>query len=226
MAPSLGIELRPIDLRDADQLERAVATFARAENGRLVVAPSATVSIGRDPIIGLAAWHKLPAVYGARAAVAAGGMAFCGSDERELYKGAAGYVDRILKGGKAGELPVQAPNKLELVINLKTAKALGLNMPPSLQGLRQSRPWHPDAAASEGALIPSVAPRRMGGADPGARWTRTGACSTQERMPGTAAKAAANLQGAVNAAGCTATTADMWVTRQGCAFLESLSCDR
>jgi len=152
VAPSLGIELRPIDLRDADQLERAVATFAPAENGGLIVAPSATVSIRRDLIIGLAAWHKLPAVYGARAAVAAGGMAFCGSDERELYKGAAGYVDRILKGGKAGELPVQAPNKLELVINLKTAKALGLNMPPSLQGLRQSRPWHPDAAASEGAL--------------------------------------------------------------------------
>jgi putative tryptophan/tyrosine transport system substrate-binding protein len=87
VAPSLGIALRPIDVRDADQLERAVATFARAENGRLIVAPSATISIKRDLIIGLAAWHKLPAVYGARAAVAAGGMAFYGSNERELYRG-------------------------------------------------------------------------------------------------------------------------------------------
>ena len=132
VAPSLSVELRPLDVRDAGQLERAVETFARAENGGLIVAPSATASARRDLIIGLAARYRLPAVYALRAAAAAGGMASYGSDERELYKGAAGYVDRILKGEKPGELPVQAPNKLELVINLRTAKALDLDVPASL----------------------------------------------------------------------------------------------
>jgi putative ABC transport system substrate-binding protein len=131
-APSLGVELRPLDVRDVGQLERAVETFARAENGGLIVAPSATASARRDLIIGLAARYRLPAVYALRAAAAAGGMASYASDERELYKGAAGYVDRILKGEKPGELPVQAPNKVELVINLRTAKALDLDVPASL----------------------------------------------------------------------------------------------
>jgi putative ABC transport system substrate-binding protein len=129
VAPSLSVELRPLDVRDAGQLERAFAAFARAENGGLIVAPCATASTRRDLIIGLAARYRLPAVYALRTAVAAGGMASYGYDEREVYKGAAGYVDRILKGEKPGELPVQAPNKLELVINLKTAKALGLDVP-------------------------------------------------------------------------------------------------
>jgi putative ABC transport system substrate-binding protein len=131
-ALSLGVELRPLDVRDADQLERAIATFAHAENGGFIVTPSATLSARRDLIITLAARYKLPAVYAYRFAVAAGGMASYGSDQFDLYRLAAGYVDRILKGEKPGELPVQAPNKLELVINLKTARALGLDVPANL----------------------------------------------------------------------------------------------
>jgi putative ABC transport system substrate-binding protein len=133
VAQSLGVELRPVDTRDAGEIERSIASFASAANGGLIVTPSAAVSAHHDLIIMLAARHKLPAVYGNRFSVIVGGGLVCyGPDIADQFRQAAGYVDRILKGEKPGELPVQAPNKYELVINLKTARALGLDMPPTL----------------------------------------------------------------------------------------------
>jgi putative ABC transport system substrate-binding protein len=132
VAPSLGIEVIPINLRDAGEIERSVAAFARTPNGGLVVTASGWANVHRDAIVTLAAKHKLPVVYYARFFVTAGGLISYGPDRVHQYRQAAGYVDRILKGEKPADLPVQAPTKYELVINLKTAKALGLEVPPML----------------------------------------------------------------------------------------------
>src|SRR5215831_4834248 len=132
VAPSLGVEVNPINVRDAGEIERAVAAFARSPNGGLVVTTSTTATVHHDLIIALAARHKLPAVYGDRFSVTGGGLVSYSSDLVDQYRRAATYVDRILKGEKPGDLPVQQPTKLELVINLKTAKALGLEMPSSV----------------------------------------------------------------------------------------------
>jgi putative ABC transport system substrate-binding protein len=131
-APSMGIEVSPINLLDADQIERAVADFVRSAHDGLIVAASALATKHRNLIVGLAARHNLPAVYNQRAFVAAGGLISYGPDLVDQYRRAAGYVDRILKGEKPADLPVQAPTKYELVINLKTAKALGLEVPASV----------------------------------------------------------------------------------------------
>ena len=132
VAPSLGMELRPINVRDADEIEQAVAAFARSSNGGLIVTGSALAVVHRDLIVTLAARHKLPAVYYERYFALAGGLISYGPDFIDQWRRAAGYVDRILKGEKPADLPVQAPTKYELVINLKTAKALGLTVPPTL----------------------------------------------------------------------------------------------
>jgi putative tryptophan/tyrosine transport system substrate-binding protein len=132
VAPSFGVELSPIDVRDAGEIERAVTAFARSPNDGLLVTGSALATVHRDLIVALAARHRLPAVYTLRLFVAGGGLISYGPDSIDPYRQAAGYVDRILKGEKPADLPVQAPTKYELVINLKTAKALGLEVPPSL----------------------------------------------------------------------------------------------
>jgi putative ABC transport system substrate-binding protein len=132
VAPSLGMEVIPVNLRDAAEIERAVTAFAHSSNGGLIVTPSGWASVHRDLIITLAARHKLPAVYFGRYFVTDGGLVSYGIDIIDQYRRAAGYVDRILKGEKPADLPVQAPTRFELVINLKTAKALGLEVPPSL----------------------------------------------------------------------------------------------
>jgi ABC-type uncharacterized transport system substrate-binding protein len=132
VAPSVGIQVSPAGVSGADEIERAVTAFARGSNGGLIVTGSALAVVHRDLIVTLAARHKLPAVYWDRAPVASGGLISYGADLRDQYRRAAGYVDRILKGEKPGDLPVQAPTKYELIINLKTAKALGLEVPPTL----------------------------------------------------------------------------------------------
>jgi putative ABC transport system substrate-binding protein len=132
VAPSLRVEVNPVNVRDASEIERAVETFARSSNGGLIVTASGLTIHHRDLIVTLAARHKLPAVYFERLFVAAGGLISYGADEIDNYRRAASYVDRILKGEKPADLPVQAPTKYELVINLKTAKALGLTVPPQL----------------------------------------------------------------------------------------------
>ncbi|MHB8272243.1 ABC transporter substrate-binding protein [Bradyrhizobium sp.] len=132
VAPALGVELSPVDVRDAPEIERAVAAFARASNGGLIVTSSALATRYRDRIIALAARHKLPTVYSGRRFVADGGLLSYGPDYVDQYRQAAGYIDRILKGEKPADMPVQAPTGYELVINLKTAKALGLDVPASL----------------------------------------------------------------------------------------------
>jgi putative ABC transport system substrate-binding protein len=132
VAPSLGVELSPVDARDAPEIERAITVFAQSSNGGLIVTPSPVANRHRDLIVTLAARHRLPAVYAWRYYVTAGGLISYGPDSIDQYRRAAGYVDRILKGEKPADLPVQAPVKYELVINLKTAKALGLTVPPTL----------------------------------------------------------------------------------------------
>jgi putative tryptophan/tyrosine transport system substrate-binding protein len=132
VAPSLGLEIIPINVRDAGEIERAVTAFARSPNGGLIVTASALAVVHRDLIIRLVGRHKLPTVYYERSFVAAGGLISYGPDFLDQYRRAAGYVDRILKGEKPADLPVQAPTRYELVINLKTAKALGLEVPPTL----------------------------------------------------------------------------------------------
>jgi putative tryptophan/tyrosine transport system substrate-binding protein len=132
VAPSLRVEASPVNMRDAGEIERAVAAFARSPNGGLIVTEGAPASLHRNLIITLAAQHKLPAVYFDRYFVATGGLISYGPDYVDQYQRAAGYVDRILKGEKPADLPVQAPVKYELVINLKTAKALGLSVPDTL----------------------------------------------------------------------------------------------
>src|SRR5262249_27451272 len=132
VAPSLGIEVSPVNVRDAGEIERAVTAFARAERGGLVVTASALATMHRELIVTLAARHKLPAVYNQRAFVTSGGLISYTAGLVDQDRLAAGYVDRILKGEKPSDLPVQAPTKYETVINLTTAKALGLDIPPTL----------------------------------------------------------------------------------------------
>jgi putative tryptophan/tyrosine transport system substrate-binding protein len=132
VAPSLGVEVSPIGVRDVPEIERAVTAFARSGNGGMIVSGSALAVVHRDPIIALAAWHKLPAIYYTSIFVPAGGLMSYGPNITDQFRDAADYVDRILRGEKPGDLPVQAPTKYELKINLKTAKALGLVVPPTL----------------------------------------------------------------------------------------------
>jgi putative tryptophan/tyrosine transport system substrate-binding protein len=131
-APGLGLELSPIGVRDVGEMERAVAAFSRSPNGGMIVTGSAQAAVHRDLIVTLAARHKLPAVYVARFFVTAGGLISYGPDFLDEHRRAAGYVDRILKGEKPADLPVQAPTKYELAVNIKTAKALGLEIPPTV----------------------------------------------------------------------------------------------
>jgi putative tryptophan/tyrosine transport system substrate-binding protein len=132
IAPSLGMEVTPVNVRDPNEIERAIAAFARSAGGGLIVTGSALVAVHRHLIIALAAQRKLPAVYVERFFVGAGGLVSYGPNFLDQFRHAADYVDRILKGAKPSHLPVQAPTKYELAINLKTAKALGLEVPPSL----------------------------------------------------------------------------------------------
>ena len=129
---SVGVDVSPISVRDAAEIERAISAFARSSNGGLIVTASALARVHINLIITLAARHKLPAVYWDRPSVASGGLVSYGANDIDPFRRAAGYVDRILKGEKPADLPVQAPTKYELVINLKTAKALGLTIPPTL----------------------------------------------------------------------------------------------
>ena len=132
VAPSFNVDVVPVNMRDAADLERTIGAFARSPNGGVIVTGSGLSILHRDLIITLAARHRLPAIYYEKFFVSAGGLISYGSDRIELYRLAAGYVDRILRGEKPANLPVQAPTKFELAINLKTAKALGLTVPPSL----------------------------------------------------------------------------------------------
>jgi len=132
VAPATGVDVRPVDLRDIAEIEHTIKIFANSPNGGLIVTGSAWSVVHRDLIIALAARYKLPAVYPNRQFVASGGLISYGSDFIDQYRRAAGYVDRILKGEKPADLPVQAPTKYELIINLKTAKALGLTVPPTV----------------------------------------------------------------------------------------------
>jgi putative tryptophan/tyrosine transport system substrate-binding protein len=131
-APSVGVEVSPVNVRDAAEIERTVAAFARPSNSGLIVTTSALTVVHRDLIISLAARHKLPAIYYRRYFVTSGGLMSYGYDVVDHFRRAAGYVDRILKGEKPADLPVQTPTKYELSINLKTARALGLEVPSSL----------------------------------------------------------------------------------------------
>jgi putative tryptophan/tyrosine transport system substrate-binding protein len=133
VAPSVRVDVIPVNLGDAAEIEREVAAFAQFANGGLILTSSALSEVHRDLIIALAAQHKLPAVYQERNYVTAGGLISYGPNFVDQYRRAAGYVDRILKGEKPADLPIQAPTKYELVINLKTAKALGLAVPPSVR---------------------------------------------------------------------------------------------
>jgi putative tryptophan/tyrosine transport system substrate-binding protein len=129
------VELSPVGLRDVGEIERSIAAFARRPNGGLIVVASALATVHRELIIALAARHRLPAVYAFRYFVAAGGLISYGPDLADQFRRTASYVDRILKGEKPADLPVQAPTKYELVINLTTAKALGLDVPTTLLGI-------------------------------------------------------------------------------------------
>jgi putative ABC transport system substrate-binding protein len=135
VAPSVGVEVSPVNVRDAGEIERAVTAFARSSNGGLIVTASALASAHRDLIVALAARHKLPAVYYRRYFVTRGGLISYGYDSVDQYRRGAGYVDRILKGEKPSDLPVQAPTKYELVINLKTAKTLDIKISDNLLAL-------------------------------------------------------------------------------------------
>ena len=132
LAPSLGVQVSPVNVRNANEIESGIATFARTANGGLIVTGSATATIHRHLILKLAAQYNLPAIYANRPSVVDGGLISYGPDRVDEYRRAASYIDRILKGEKPADLPVQAPTKYELVINLKTAKALGLEVPPTL----------------------------------------------------------------------------------------------
>ena len=132
VAPSLGVELSPVDVRDAGEIERAIIAFARAPNGGLIVTGSPLATVHRELIITLALRHKLPAVYSRQLFADDGGLVSYGPDFLDQFRLAASYVDRILKGEKPADLPVQAPTKYDLVINLKTAKAMGLIFPPAV----------------------------------------------------------------------------------------------
>jgi putative ABC transport system substrate-binding protein len=134
-APSFGVEISPIGVANAEEIERGITAFAREPNGGLIVLPVPTTVIHRTLIIELAARHRLPAVYNSRYWIAEGGLVSYGPDVLDQYRRTAGYVDRILRGTKPADLPVQAPTKFELVVNLKTAKALGLEIPPKVLAL-------------------------------------------------------------------------------------------
>jgi putative ABC transport system substrate-binding protein len=131
-APAMGVEVFPVDVRNADEIERAITAFAQSSNSGLIVSASPGAALHRDLIITLAARHKLPAVYPYRYVVAAGGLLSYGPDFADQFRRAASYIDRILKGAKPAEMPVQAPTKYQLMINLKTAKALDLIVPDTL----------------------------------------------------------------------------------------------
>jgi putative ABC transport system substrate-binding protein len=131
-APSFGVDVVPVNVRDGPEIERSLAAFARVPNSGLIVTASALAMTHRELIVGQTAQHKLPAVYFNRIFIGSGGLTYYGPDILDQYRLAAGYIDRILKGERPTDLPVQAPTKYELVINLKTAKALGLTVPPSL----------------------------------------------------------------------------------------------
>ena len=133
-AQSLGVEVSPVSTRNAGEIERGVAAFARSTNGGLIVTTNAAASVHRALIVTLAARYKLPAVYPFRYHVTGGGLMSYGPDLVDQFRPAAGYIDRILKGEKPANLPVQAPTKYQMAINLKTAKALGLNVPNTLIG--------------------------------------------------------------------------------------------
>ena len=132
VAPSLRVEVTPVGLRDTGDIEGAVVAFARSPNGGLIVTAGSATVLHSNLIVTLAARHKLPAVYNERSFVAAGGLISYGPDFVDQYRRAAGYVDRILRGEKPADLPVQAPTKYETVLNLQTAKALGLDVPPTV----------------------------------------------------------------------------------------------
>jgi ABC-type uncharacterized transport system substrate-binding protein len=132
VAPSLGVQVSPVGVRDSGEIERSISAFAREANGGLIVLGAPLAIMQRELISTLAVRHRLPAVYPVRLFVVAGGLISYGPDSIEPYRRAAGYVDRILKGEKAADLPVQNPTKFELVINLKTARALSLEIPPTL----------------------------------------------------------------------------------------------
>ena len=132
VAPSFGVELTSVGVRDASEIERGIAAFAREPNGGLIVPVPSSVVLHRELLITLAARHRLPAIYAARFFVTSGGLISYAPETIDSYRRAAGYVDRILKGEKPADLPVQAPTKYEMAINLKTAKALGLDVPPTL----------------------------------------------------------------------------------------------
>jgi putative tryptophan/tyrosine transport system substrate-binding protein len=131
-APLFGVEVSPVNVRDSSEMERAISSFARGSDTGLIVTPSGSAGSRRDLIVTLASRYKLPAVYYRRAFVQAGGLVSYGPDQIDQFRRAAGYVDRILRGEKPADLPVQAPTRYELAINLKTAKALGLEVPPTL----------------------------------------------------------------------------------------------
>jgi putative ABC transport system substrate-binding protein len=132
VAPSIGVEVVPVDVRDPSEIEHAIGAFARESNCGLIVTPSALAFTHRNLIVALAGQYKLPGVYFARSFVAGGGLASYSPDVIDQYRRAAAYVDRILKGEKPADLPVQAPTKYELAINLKAAKAIGLAVPPEV----------------------------------------------------------------------------------------------
>src|SRR5262245_24335232 len=165
VAQALGVELSPINLRDPSEIERAVTAFARAPSGGLIAVVSASSQFHRELIVSLAARHQLPVVYPYRFFVTGGGLMSYGPDLINQYRRAASYVDRILKGEKPGDLPVQAATKFELVINLKTARALGLDVPPTLLA----------RAANEEARVHDAARRRGGRAS--AALAARGACA-------------------------------------------------
>lgn len=132
LAPSLGVELSPVDVRDSSEIERAVAAFVRGPNDGLIVTATPLAAVHRDAIIGIVTQHRLTAVYPYRFFVAAGGLVSYGPETIDQYRRAATYIDRILKGERPADLPVQAPTKFQTVINLKTAKSFGINMPPAV----------------------------------------------------------------------------------------------
>jgi putative ABC transport system substrate-binding protein len=154
VAPSLGLEVSPVDVREAGEIERAVADFARRSNGGLIVTGSGLAILHRELIVTLAARYKLPATYFLRDFVTAGGLISYGPDQIDPHRRAAGYVDRILRGDKPADLPVQAPTKFELAINLKTAKALGLDVPQT----RNSKLFVLMQACREQLLAPDLLP--------------------------------------------------------------------
>src|SRR5262249_54099175 len=132
LAPSIGVHVTPVDVRHASEMERAIAAFARTPNGGLIVTADPAAIVHREAITTLAARHRLPAIYPYRFFVTSAGLISYGLDNTEQYRQAAGYVDRILKGEKPADLPVQAPTRYDLVINLKAAKTLGIEVPPTL----------------------------------------------------------------------------------------------